>query len=122
MTSSDTLGTGRAGEGLVRSLYQSRGWRCVNTNYRAGPKEIDLVVRKGAEVAFVEVKTRAASSGGGPLEQVGPRKIARVTAAARHWIHHRGARGERYRFDVAGVYLGARETTITIIHDAWRLS
>ena len=113
---------GKAGEELVRALYQSQGWTCLDTNYRAGPKEIDLVVRKRSEIAFVEVKTRSGASGGGPLEQVGPRKIARVTAAARHWIHHRGARGGLYRFDVAGVFFGRSETTVTIVHDAWRIS
>lgn len=122
MSSSAALATGKTGEGLVRALYRVQGWRCVDANYRAGPKEIDLIVRRGGEIAFVEVKTRAGCSGGGPLDQVGPRKIARVTAAARHWIHHHGGRGDRYRFDVAGVYLGRGETTVTIIHDAWRLS
>ena len=106
----------------MRALYQALGWACLDANYRAGPKEIDLVVGKGRRVAFVEVKTRAGEGGGGPLAQVGPRKMARVTAAARHWIHHRGLPGQRYQFDVAGVLLMNDETRIALLHDAWRLS
>jgi len=109
------------GERLVRAVYEARGWRCTHSNYRAGPKEIDLVMAKGAAVAFVEVKTRAGDSPDEALDHVGPRKVGRVTAAARHWIHHHGGPGQRYRFDVAGVRLAACETEIRVIHDAWRI-
>ncbi len=121
MTPGTSHGTGRTGERLVRALYEARGWRCTHANYRAGPREIDLVMAKGAAVAFVEVKTRAGDPAGEVLEQVGPRKIQRVTAAARHWIHHHGGPGQRYRFDVAGVRLAAGETEIRVMHDAWRI-
>ena len=116
-----TLHTGRFGESRAWAYYEERGWTLLARNYRAGPKEIDLVVRRGALVAFVEVKTRRTTSGGDALEQVGARKRKQVSAAARHWIHNHGEPGQRYRFDAVAIDMTGATVRVVHVPDAWRL-
>ena len=111
---------GRSGEALAAAHLSSRGWTVLARNFRAGPKEIDLVVSKGGVVAFVEVKTRATATGGTPLEPIGRAKRRLVVAAARRWIHEHGRPGTTYRFDAIGVAVRGEEVSIEHIPDAWR--
>jgi Holliday junction resolvase-like predicted endonuclease len=61
---------GDRGEELASRHLESRGWIIVSRNFRMGRKEIDLVARRGEVVAFVEVKTRAGTGYGHPLEAI----------------------------------------------------
>jgi len=45
-------------EELSRRFLLRRGWRILDRRFRMGRLEIDLVARRGAVVAFIEVKTR----------------------------------------------------------------
>ena len=36
--------------------YRLRGYRILGTNVRAGRNELDLIVRRGSKLTFVEVK------------------------------------------------------------------
>ncbi len=89
-------------------------------NYRAGPREIDLVVSRAGVVAFVEVKTRATATGGTPLEPIGTAKRRTVVSAARQWIYEHGRAGTIYRFDAVGVVIRGETVEIEHIPDAWR--
>jgi len=113
--------TGRKGEALAADHLESRGWEVLARNYRAGPKEIDLVVSRGDTVAFVEVKTRATDTGGTLLEPIDRTKRRLVLAAARRWIYEFGRVGAYYRFDAVGVSVRP-DHAIEIEHvpDAWR--
>ena len=113
-------GLGKWGEAHALAYLQSRGWSVVARNYRAGPKEIDLIVSRGRTVAFVEVKTRAGRGWSG-LESVGPRKIRAVTEAARHWIRANGRPGQRYRFDAISIEKGEGGDRVVHVPNAWRL-
>jgi putative endonuclease len=69
--------------------------------------ELDLVVRRGRTVVFVEVKSKAGDGFGDPLEMVTPVKVARIRRAAAAWLARRPA--ERIRFDVAAERSGRME-------------
>jgi len=60
-------------------------------NARAGGYELDLVVRRGRRLVFVEVKARSGTGFGDPLEAVGALKTARVRQAAEAWLAVRPA-------------------------------
>jgi putative endonuclease len=62
--------------------------------------EIDLVVRRGDLVVFVEVKTRRSRSQGAPEEAVDARKRARLVRGAAAWLREQAYRPRRTRFDV----------------------
>ena len=119
---SERQSVGRRGEELAAAYLVERGWRILARNYRAGPKEIDIVAERGGVVAFVEVKTRATATGGTPLEPIRAHKRWAVEAAARRWIHEHGRRGVAYRFDAVAVRIGGGRPEISHIPDAWRPS
>ena len=97
---------GRLGETLAARYLARAGCRILARNWRAGRLELDLVVRDGRTIAFVEVKTRRPGPQA-PAEAVDRRKRRRLRRAAGRWIaEHPGTRGD-YRFDVVAVTLGA---------------
>jgi putative endonuclease len=48
---------GHIGEDIALTFYERDGYTLVERNFRKPYGEIDLIVRKGKEVVFVEVKT-----------------------------------------------------------------
>jgi putative endonuclease len=74
------------GERRAALHYRLRGYRVLGANVRAGGFELDLVVRRGRRLVFVEVKERARDGYGGPLGAIGPEKRRRVRRAADAWL------------------------------------
>lgn len=60
-----------------------RNWRC-----KGG--EIDLVMRDGATLVFVEVRARGSMGYGGAAASITAAKQARVILAARHYLAAKG--------------------------------
>jgi putative endonuclease len=69
---------------------------------RAGGNELDLIVRRGGELRFVEVKQRAGSGYGGAAAAVGAEKQRRVRRAATAWLAEHPTEC-RVGFDVVAV-------------------
>jgi putative endonuclease len=74
------------GERRAAWWYRLRGWRVLGANVRAGGNELDLIVRRGGVVRFVEVKERTRSGFGGASGAVGPEKQRRVRRAAEAYL------------------------------------
>ncbi len=74
------------GERRALRHYRLRGYRLVGANARAGGYELDLVLRRGRRLVVVEVKEKAGSGYGDPLEMVNEEKVRRVRAAAAGWL------------------------------------
>lgn len=114
---------GRWGEARAARFLEARGWTVLARNYRFGRREVDLVVRRGDLVVFVEVKTRAGPAYGAPLEAVTHQKRREVEAVAGHYLRRHGLTGVPVRFDALGILVrrGPR-TTVEMEHveDAWR--
>jgi putative endonuclease len=55
-------------------------------NAWAGGYELDLVVRRGRALVFVEVKAKTDASFVDPVEMVGPEKQRRLRRAAESWL------------------------------------
>ena len=83
--------------------YRLRAYRILDANCWAGGYELDLVVRRGRSLVFVEVKSKAGTGFGDPLEMVTPLKAARIRHAAAAWLAAYGAAGLDVRFDVVAV-------------------
>ncbi len=75
-----------AGERRAFWHYRLRGYRILGTNVTAGRNEIDLIVRRGRNLTFVEVKERRSEGFGGAVGAVDAEKRRRVRRAAQVWL------------------------------------
>ncbi len=92
------------------------GHRILARNYRTSVGEIDIVVRRGRVLMFVEVKARASLAAG--AEALTPRQRRRIARAAEHFLScHREFAGFDVRFDVMLVQPWRRPVHL---RDAWR--
>ena len=90
--------------------YRLRGWRILGANVWAGGNELDLVVRRGRQLRFVEVKAKRGPLYGDPLEAVTAEKQRRVGRAAESWLAvHPELDGLSVGFDVVAVRGGRLE-------------
>lgn len=97
---------GRAAEDLAAAHLSARGWRIVGRNIRVGRGELDLIVRRGRVLAFVEVKARRSAACGAPEDAVSARKRRQIARLAELWLAARpwALKGvDDVRFDVVAV-------------------
>lgn len=113
---------GYAGERVAMAHLLKQGWRIEAHRFRLGHHDLDLIVRRGSLVAFVEVKTRRSSRFGRAVEAVGWRQRAIQARLAELWRSRFGFPDDRYRFDLITVEPGPTATSpqVTHIEDAWR--
>jgi putative endonuclease len=71
---------GRQGERIAGWWLRLKGWSILGRRVKTPVGEIDLIARRGAMVAFIEVKAR--KSGVALNEAIDERRLGRVAAAA----------------------------------------
>lgn len=67
-------------------LLAAQGLTLLARNLACRAGEIDLVMREGDTLVFVEVRARAASRFGGAAASIGPEKQTRLARAAAYWL------------------------------------
>jgi putative endonuclease len=98
------------GERIAARHYRMRGYRILGANVRVAGNELDLIVRRGRRLVFVEVKERARDGFGGPIAAVDREKRRRVRRAAEAWLAaHPGSAAPDVRFEVAAITGGRLE-------------
>ena len=107
---------GLEGERMAMAFLTSCGWSVEDHRFKLGRHDVDLVIRKGRTVAFVEVKTRRSGVCGSGLQAVSPRKQRDIARVASVWLLRHGRAGDEYRFDLVAVEGGRVEH----VQDAWR--
>jgi len=118
-TSSQHILRGFSAEELAESYLISVGFTIVNRNYRCKQGEIDLIVRQGKTVHFVEVKGRWSLRMGTPLEQVTRRKMYRIARAAQHYLLNQSElSGSRLYFSVIGIDAATEPPSVSWVPDA----
>lgn len=102
LTHADTRGT--AAERQAEAWLQQQGLRPIERNYRCRVGEIDLIMRHGEQLVFVEVKFRRQSRFGAAVEMVDARKQQKLRRAAQFYLQSRKLTEQAScRFDVVGV-------------------
>jgi putative endonuclease len=105
-----TSAAGRAAETRALWYYRLRGYRVLDRNAWTGGNELDLVVRRGRRLAFVEVKAKGGGRYGDPFEMITEEKQRRLRRAAEAWLaSHPEAAELEARFDVVGFRGGRLE-------------
>ncbi len=98
----DARARGAAIERLAAAWLTERGLHLVASNQHAKGGELDLVMRDADVLVFVEVRHRADSRHGHPLETITAAKQRRLIKAARFYLH-RNRLSCPCRFDVLAV-------------------
>jgi len=106
---------GAYGEERVARWYLEQGYDVLSRNWRCRHGELDLVLQRGPETVFCEVKTRTTDRFGTPFDAVDARKQRRIRRLAAIWLSEHPGPMRQVRFDVAGVR-GAR---VEVIEGAW---
>jgi putative endonuclease len=77
---------------------------------RAGWNELDLVVRRGSQLVFCEVKMKSGDAYGDPAGMVGAEKERRLRRVAQAWLASRPELATlEISFDVVAVHSGRIE-------------
>ena len=96
---------GHWAEHVALLILVLKGYRLLARRYSASGGEIDLIVKRGDTIAFVEVKARDVMDSA--LIAIGAQKRERFSRAARAWISRNGwAAGKTLRADAVFVAPG----------------
>jgi len=94
---------GRLGEDCAAAFLVGAGYTVVERNWRCAQGEIDLIVAKGGDIVFVEVKTRSGTGYGHPFEAITVAKLARLRRLAGAWCAQFEPRARHIRIDAIAV-------------------
>ena len=100
-----TYARGHWAEAVALLYLLAKGYRPLARRFAAAGGEVDLIVRRGGTIAFVEVKARGTMEDA--LTAITAEKRRRFSRAARAWIaRHPAAAGWTWRADA--VYVAPR--------------
>ncbi|MBE0646224.1 MAG: YraN family protein [Bacteroidales bacterium] len=109
---------GKRGEELAAAYLKEKGYKILETNWRFGHNELDLIAEEGPVLVVVEVKTRKSNTMGEPemaVTREKQRAIIRSANAYVRWKH----RNMEVRFDIVSILLQGEKITINHIPDAF---
>lgn len=96
---------GQQGEQKAIAFLKEKAYQILETNWRYGHTEIDIIAREGPGlIVFVEVKTRSNANFGYPEEAVDMEKRKHLLKAANHYLETHELEDE-LRFDIIAITL-----------------
>ncbi|HCA26365.1 MAG TPA: YraN family protein [Betaproteobacteria bacterium] len=81
---------GAAAEKQAAQFLRRQGLALIEANYRCRFGEIDLIMRDGAALVFIEVRLRRRGMFGGAAESITWRKQQCLLKTAQHYLRDRG--------------------------------
>lgn len=87
---------GDEAEQIAAMYLQQNGLILLDRNYRCRFGEIDLVMREGKTLVFVEVRLRRDNSFGGAGSSITPSKQQKLTRTAEHYLQQHGMASCRF--------------------------
>jgi putative endonuclease len=98
---------GTAGEAHARRHLERQGYRLIAANWRCPAGELDLVMRDGAEVVAVEVKTRRGDAAGRAEESITAAQGRRLLATTEWFMSGQPDLADAiWRVDLVAITLG----------------
>jgi putative endonuclease len=113
--------TGDSAEQLACGFLQRQGLRLLTRNYRCRRGEIDIVMRHGDSLVFVEVRYRRRTAFGSAAETVSTTKQARIIHCANCYLAQHRAWNEPARFDVVCIEGSVQQRRIEWLQNAFYL-
>ena len=109
---------GKKGEQLAIDFLIENGYSILEKNYRFQKAEVDIIARKNAILAVVEVKTRSTNYFGNPQDFVNPKKIKLLLSAIDNYVIERDLDVE-VRFDIIAIIHQKKDVKIEHLKDAF---
>ena len=113
----------KRGEGAEQAALDyllAAGLTLVARNWRCRRGEIDLILREGATLVFVEVRQRSDTRFGGAGASITARKQSRILLAAQHFLMANALTDDDCRFDCI-LLSGTSSNDIEWLRDAFSL-
>ena len=93
---------GKVGEHLALEYLEKEGYAILETNWRYGKNEVDIIAYLEGIIVFVEVKTRTSTDYGNPEDAVDIKKQRIYIRMANHYVIKQN-RSEEVRFDIISI-------------------
>ena len=104
---------GKYGENLAVLDLEKKNYQILETNFRAGRGEIDIIAQKDNTLVFLEVKTKKHGDFGDPIYWVTRNKQRQIGRVAQAYLIEKAINDLDCRFDVI---------TVTWEKGAWRIN
>lgn len=99
---------GQNGEKIALEYLEKQGMEIIEKNWRFSRLgEIDIIVKDGETLVFVEVKAKSSKSFGHPLESINQQKFDKIKKLAEIYINLNSEKLKftQVRFDAVGIVL-----------------
>lgn len=93
---------GKLGEEIACRYLEKKGYQILHKGWRYKHLEVDVIIKDGAILVFVEVKTRSKDTYGMPYEAVDWKKQRKLDRAANIYISKTKHEGD-IRFDIISI-------------------
>lgn len=110
--------TGRRGEAEAERFLNRMGLRTLDKNWRAGHREIDLIMEWSDGIHFIEVKTLRTPNIREPYESINRKKQLLLLSAARVYLASRRINREAL-FDIVSVVIEGEDAKVEYFPDAF---
>lgn len=110
MTKNTNTEIGRRGEQRALDFLKNKNYEILETNYRFGRSEIDIIASHNHTIIFIEVKFRKNNFFGNPEDFVSTAQAERVHLAAEQYTFE-NKWNNNIRFDIIAI-----TSTLEILH------
>jgi putative endonuclease len=119
--STPKIAQGQAAEELACRYLTQQGLILIERNFRCRMGELDLIMRDGEYLVFIEVRSRGNRNYGTPAETVTIHKQKRLIRAAAYYLqrHHLNI---PCRFDIVAISNIQNEKDLEWIKDAFQIN
>jgi putative endonuclease len=109
---------GKKGEEIALKFLREKGYKILETNWRLGRNEIDIIAMDGKVIVVAEVKTRQSNQFGEPEIAVTREKQKALVRSANAYVRLKHLDVET-RFDIISIILEKDTEKINHISDAF---
>lgn len=109
---------GEKGEELATQFLRDNGYEILARNWRYRNAEIDIIARKGVDLAIVEVKTRATNYFGEPEEFVSRKQQQNLIMASNEYVVSNDLDVD-VRFDIISIIINQKQQKVFHIEGAF---
>ncbi|MFA5184539.1 MAG: YraN family protein [Patescibacteria group bacterium] len=107
---------GRRGETAARDYLAGRGYQIIESNYRSGRLEIDLIAQLGNEMIFIEIKTRNRTREGRDENPLTPFQAKNLKRAITAYCHKNRVNLSAARLDLIIILVDAETQKADLQH------